>query len=88
MLILAYFLLTSPNNTNKLTKLQEQVSPSVSLYSSPKPLKDKFPLIDDNNNKIILSEVSKNKWATLYFGYTSCPDVRPIDFPYLTKRLN
>ncbi|WP_225879305.1 hypothetical protein [Isorropodon fossajaponicum symbiont] len=55
MLILAYFLLTSPN-TNKLTKLQEQVSPSVSLYSSPKSLKDKFALIDDNNNKITPSE--------------------------------
>ncbi|BBB22241.1 electron transport protein SCO1/SenC [Abyssogena phaseoliformis symbiont OG214] len=86
MFILAYFLLASPN-TNKLTKLQEQVSPSVSLYSSPKSLKDKFPLIDDNNNKITLSEVSKNKWTMLYFGYASCPDVCPIDLSILNQTL-
>ncbi len=86
MLILAYFLLASPN-TNKLTKLQEQVYPSVSLYSSPKSMKDKFALIGDNNNKITLSEISKNKWIILYFGYTSCPDVCPIDLSTLNQTL-
>lgn len=83
IIVLAYFLLAP--NANQLKNLQKQVSPTASLYSSPKALDGNLPLINDNHKTITLSEVANNKWSLLYFGYTSCPDVCPIDLAILNQ---
>jgi Uncharacterized protein SCO1/SenC/PrrC, involved in biogenesis of respiratory and photosynthetic systems len=85
MLVLAYFLLIP--GAEQLRDLQAQVKPTVSLYSNPKPLGEKFPLINDEGQIISLAEAVKNKWAILYFGYTSCPDVCPTDLATLNQTL-
>ena len=83
IIALAYFLLVP--SANQLKDLQKQVNPTASLYSNPKSLQGKFPLIDDNRNIVSLSEVANGKWTILYFGYTSCPDVCPTDLATLNQ---
>jgi protein SCO1/2 len=79
----AYFLLIP--NANQIKELSKEVSPTASLYSNPKVLDGNLTLIDDNHKAITLSEVANNKWSLLYFGYTSCPDVCPIDLAILNQ---
>ncbi len=81
--VLMYFLLVP--GANQLKDLQKQVYPTVSLYSNSKVLDGNLPLIDDHHKAISLSEVVNNKWSLLYFGYTSCPDVCPIDLAILNQ---
>jgi len=85
MIAMAYFLLIP--SANQLKDLQEQVQPTMSLYSSPKSLQGKFTLIDDNRNTTSLSAAADSKWSILYFGYTTCPDVCPIDLAILNQTL-
>jgi protein SCO1/2 len=82
---LAYFLLVP--NANQIKELSKQVNPTASLYSNPKSLHNKFPLIDDGRNIVLLSDVAKDKWSILYFGYASCPDVCPTDLATLSQTL-
>jgi len=83
IVVLVYFLLAP--NANQLEDLRKQVSPTVSLYPNSKVLDGNLPLIDDHHKTITLSEVVNNKWSLLYFGYTSCPDVCPIDLAILNQ---
>jgi len=85
IVILTYFLLVP--SANQLKDLQKQVSSTVSLYSNPKVLDGNLMLIDDNHNKVALSEAIHKKWSLLYFGYTSCPDVCPIDLAILNQTI-
>lgn len=86
MIALSYLLLVPGANQIKL--LHSQVTPSVSLYSNPLSLEDKFPLLNDDNNATTLDELANNKWTILYFGYTSCPDVYPKGLNILNQTLN
>lgn len=86
MVVLAYLLLIP--DANKIKELSKQVSPAASLYSNPKSLQGKFGLIDDKRNTVLLSEVAKDKWSILYFGYASCPDVCPADLETLNQTLS
>jgi len=85
IIVLTYFLLIP--GANQLKSLQKQVSTTVSLYSNPKVLDGKLLLIDDNRKKVTLSEAINKKWSLLYFGYTSCPDVCPIDLAILNQTI-
>ena len=85
IIALAYFLLIP--NANQIKDLSKQVNPTASLYSNPKSLQGKFPLIDDNRNIVMLSDIAKDKWSVLYFGYASCPDVCPTDLATLNQTL-
>ncbi|MDG2394964.1 SCO family protein [Candidatus Thioglobus sp.] len=80
LIFLSYYA-AQPNIKN----LKEQVSPTVSVYPSPKTLNGNLSLIDDNNKSVSLSTIANNKWSILYFGYTSCPDVCPIDLAILNQ---
>lgn len=85
VIALVYYLFVP--STNQLKDLREHVQPTVSLYSSPKSLQGKFTLIDDNRNTTSLSAAADSKWSILYFGYTTCPDVCPIDLAILNQTL-
>ena len=59
--------------------LKKAVAPTASLYPEAKSISEKLNFIDDQSKSLNLSEISQGKWALMYFGYTSCPDVCPID---------
>jgi protein SCO1/2 len=82
---LAYFLLIP--GANQIKELSKEVNPTASLYSNPKSIQGKFPLINDKRNIVMLSDVAKDKWSILYFGYASCPDVCPTDLATLNQTL-
>jgi protein SCO1/2 len=68
-----------------MEELKKSVAPAASLYPQAKSVSDKLNLIDDASKKTRLSDVTDDKWALLYFGYTSCPDVCPIDLSKINQ---
>ena len=78
----AFLLLGGKPNMDELKK---SVAPAASLYPEAKSVSEKLNFIDDASNKTHLSDVANGKWVLLYFGYTSCPDVCPIDLSKINQ---
>jgi len=68
-----------------MEELKKSVAPAASLYPEAKSVSDKLNFIDDASKNTHLSDVAGDKWALLYFGYTSCPDVCPIDLSKINQ---
>ena len=76
-----FFLNAKPS----MEELKKSVYPAASLYPEAKSVSDKLNFIDDTLKDIHLSDITDGKWALLYFGYTSCPDVCPIDLSKISQ---
>ena len=74
---IAYFLYSG--GQQDIEGLKKSVAPTASLYPEAKSFSGQLNFINDQSESLNLSEVSKGKWVLMYFGYTSCPDVCPID---------
>jgi len=68
-----------------MEELKRSVAPAASLYPEAKSVSEKLGFINDDSQDIHLSELTEGKWALLYFGYTSCPDVCPIDLSKISQ---
>ena len=76
-----FFLNAKPS----MEELKKSVYPAASLYPEAKSVSDKLNFIDDTSKDVHLSDITDGKWALLYFGYTSCPDVCPIDLSKISQ---
>ena len=74
--VAAFFYL---NGKPSIGELKNSVAPAASLYPQAKSVSDKLNFINDRSDAVHLSDLTQGKWALLYFGYTSCPDICPVD---------
>ncbi|MGE4570727.1 MAG: SCO family protein [Gammaproteobacteria bacterium] len=82
---LAVYFFNSPKNYEEL---KQSVAPTASLYPETKAVSSVLNFVDDSSSTIHLSEVSSDKWVLLYFGYTSCSDVCPMDLGKISQTLH
>ncbi len=74
--VAAFFYL---NGKPSIGELKNSVAPAASLYTQAKSSSDKLHFINDKSDAVHLSDLTQGKWALLYFGYASCPDICPVD---------
>ena len=74
-----------PGGKPNMEELKKSVAPAASLYPEAESVSDILNFIDDASKNTHLSDVADDKWALLYFGYTSCPDVCPIDLSKINQ---
>ena len=67
------------NSKPSMKELKKSVAPTASIYLEAKSVAGKLNFINDASKETHLSEITDGKWALLYFGYASCPDICPID---------
>jgi protein SCO1/2 len=85
ILLLAIVLIGGYFSFNKNNKVA--ITPEIkalSLLPKPKVLDNKLAFTDHNNQPFSIAAL-QGKWSILFFGYTSCPDVCPMQMSLLKQ---
>ena len=75
----------APPAAGPIERLKKSVAPAASLYPEAKSVSEILEFINDQSKEIHLSGPLKGKWGLLYFGFTSCPDVCPVDLAKISQ---
>jgi protein SCO1/2 len=81
ILIANHFL---PTQKVEFPLVADSVNDNATVLSQPKLLSNKLNLIDQNTQPFTIEQL-KGKWSILFFGFTSCPDVCPVEMTTLQR---
>ncbi len=70
-------------NKNNKAAITPEIK-ALSLLPTPKILDNKLAFTDHNNQPFSIAKL-QGKWSILFFGYTSCPDVCPMQMGLLKQ---
>ena len=82
VIVLGYWYFGGNQN---IDRLKDSVTPTASLYPEAKTVSESLEFINDQSKEVHLSELAEGKWTLLYFGFTSCPDVCPVDLAKISQ---
>ena len=82
VIVLGYWYFGGNQN---IDRLKDSVAPTASLYPEAKTVSESLEFINDQSKEVHLSELAEGKWTLLYFGFTSCPDVCPVDLAKISQ---
>ena len=71
-----------PTQSVEFPLVADSINNNATVLSQPKLLSNSLNLVDQNAHAFTTEQL-KGKWSILFFGFTSCPDVCPVEMAIL-----